>query len=936
MSQVGNIGIFFVVALGIALAACGGGGGADCALECGAHGTCVAAGGSPRCECAPGYLGSRCDTCARGYHAEKETCVPDQTRDGGADAGLPDSGASDAGGSDASTDVGSPADGGFEDSPDAGTAEDGGTGDAGTTDDGGFYDASVGDTGTGDAGLGDLGTSDTGVPGPCLPNPCVGQNRTVCREDGRGGHLCFCAIGFQDNDENGSCLPTCFGAGFVCGDGTICSDASGTAQCVAGTRPPIYISFHWHMHQPIYWPYESIVETERLNRTGYSVYEIHNARTGPYTSWPRDAVDSGRSLPHLGAQVSFSGSLMENLGAMESAGAGFAGWNAPWREAMGWLTSRGNPRLDLVSFGYHHPLMGLVDTADIRMQVQAHREMAGRMFGPRAAKGIFPPECAFSSRMIPALSAEGIEWALVDNIHFDRARPDYPYTPSSNLPPPNGADQLNDQPTAWVQLNGLWAPSRVSAPWGYQPHYVEHTDPSSGAKSRIIAVPAARYEGNEDGRGGFGALQYEAVMSQYEQFNTDPAHPMLVVLHHDGDNYGGGTEGYYHGNFASFVAWVQSKPDRFVATTIQDYLDRFPPDPGDVIHVEDGSWSGADNGDPEFKKWNGDPGADGYSPDRNSWAVITAVKNRVLAAEAARPHTAAGAVIDNTGSDTDKAWHYMLNAETSCYWYWDNSAGGMWDSHPTRAANQAAEHADRVMAGANDTVGPTIYLPQREPYNPGTGSDPSDFVVWTFVYDASGLEDVTLHYRADSDGVRGASNDLYAGGTWTALKMDGKTLSPRTDPLPKYQADEYSAQVTGLSDVLVDYYVSAGDARGNVTKSPIMHVRIGSGGPSGGPWTPKNPNRNDVITITAEKAGQLHWGVNGWTLPAAEYWPAGSVEWSDHKAVESPMSGPGQDGKYSIRIGPFDKAHVVSEVNFVFHFADGSWSSPDQTIPIAP
>ena len=58
------------------------------------------------------------------------------------------------------------------------------------------------------------------------------------------------------------------------------------------------------------------------------------------------------------------------------------------------------------------------------------------------------------------------------------------------------------------------AGSMVSAPWGYQPHWVEHRDPVTGQTSRLIAVPAARYEGNEDARGGFGALQYPDVLGQ--------------------------------------------------------------------------------------------------------------------------------------------------------------------------------------------------------------------------------------------------------------------------------------------------------------------------------------------------------------------------------------------------------------------------------------
>ncbi|MBW1810142.1 MAG: hypothetical protein JRJ87_18235 [Deltaproteobacteria bacterium] len=813
----------------------------------------------------------------------------------------------------------------------------------------------------------------------CDPNPCTDLNRTVCVEQDAGylcqcdpgyqdgnndgtcrpdctsanlncsehAHceiitglaMCTCDSGYQDNDQNGSCEETCLTANLACPDGEICDDRSGSPECVSSVMPPIYITFHWHMHQPIYWPYESIVDTEAAGSMGYSLYSIHSDRTGPYTSWPRDAIDSGRSLAHMGAQVSISGSLIENLNNMAAAGAGFANWTDPWAEAMTWQTAESNPRLDLVNFGYHHPLMGLVDATSIQLQIDTHREVVSRNFNAPTSKGIFPPECAFSERMIPALVAQGIEWVMVDNIHFDRAHSDYPFRPESNLPAPNVADQVNSDQTAWIQLNGLWAPSEVSAPWGYQPHYVEYIDPETGQSSRMIAVPAARYEGNEDARGGFGALQYEAVFSQYEHLNTDPAHPMLIVLHHDGDNYGGGTESYYHSNFQAFVSWVASQPDRFVATTIQDYLDRFPPDINDVIHVEDGSWSGADNGDPEFQKWNGDPGPDGYSPDRNSWAVITAAKNRLLTAESIQPHSSAAAIVDAAGNDTDKAWYYFLNGETSCYWYWDNSMDGIWDSHPTRAANTANSYADQVISSAADTVGPTIYLPQREPYNPGQAGQSSDITIWTYVYDVSGLANVSLHVRVDQDGVRDAANEIYSGGSWQQVTMIGESLPARTSPPPLYKADQYVAQITGLTDKLVDYYISAGDNQANLTKSSLMHVYIGSsGGTPDQLWTPENPTSQDIITIIWNQPANLHWGVdaslNGdWSPPPNEYWPSGSVLWSDGKSIESPLNGPDPEGRYSIQIGPFNQT-TVAEVNFVFHNESGSWSSPDQTIQI--
>ncbi|MBM4389134.1 MAG: hypothetical protein FJ088_15450, partial [Deltaproteobacteria bacterium] len=59
---------------------------------------------------------------------------------------------------------------------------------------------------------------------------------------------------------------------------------------------------------------------------------------------------------------------------------------------------------------------------------------------------------------------------------------------------------------------------------------------------------------------------------------------------------------------------------------------------------------------------------------------------------------------------------------------------------------------------SNEVVPPAIYMPQREPYNPGgyefkTTKEPSDFVVWTYVYDVSGLQNVALRYRVDYDGA---------------------------------------------------------------------------------------------------------------------------------------------------------------------------------------
>ncbi len=686
----------------------------------------------------------------------------------------------------------------------------------------------------------------------------------------------------------------------------------------ARAAEPVQVGFLWHMHQPIYYPGETVTQTDAAGHFSFNITDVHNQRLGPYTGWPRDAIQSGLGLPHLGAQVSFSGSLIQNLNVLESAGVNGGQWNnwdAGYKQAAQWDTSLGNPRLDLVNFGFNHPLMPLLDTRDIRMQIKLQKRIHEQTWGPGVpfSKGIFPPESAFSTRIIPALVAEGIEWSLVDSIHLERATVGYPHTNASNLYAPNKADQINPDIAAsggqWVQLNNVWAPSKVAAPFAYRPHQVQHVDPATGAISRIVAVPAARYEGNEDGRGGFGALQYEQVMEQYRQLNTDPNHPMFVMLHHDGDNYGGGSDGYYHSNFQNMVNWAQANAN-YDVTTVDDYLERFPVAGGDVVHIENGSWAGADNGDPEFKKWLGDPNGSGWSPDRNSWAVLTAAKNRVFTADDIAPATNLDNILAGTGTPTERAWRYLMTAEASDYWYWDGTE--VWDSNVTRGSNLAVAQANQVLtpsALANETTPPSVFIPQRQSFNPGgvewgPGAEPSDFEVWTYAYDVSGLSSVSLKWRVDGDGqnpLSSTQNETYAGGSevgaWNSVAMGSSDTAPPGNILsPTYRALRYGGVVAGPNNALVDYYVEAVDSRGNITRSDIQHVFVGNAvTPPGGSAVVINPDpavAGQPVTITYDPVGgplaaagqvYLHYGFNNWqsvTMPdALMTWNATEEVW---------------------------------------------------------
>ncbi|MCA9302688.1 MAG: hypothetical protein KC996_01050, partial [Phycisphaerales bacterium] len=387
---------------------------------------------------------------------------------------------------------------------------------------------------------------------------------------------------------------------------------------------------------------------------------------------------------------------------------------------------------------------------------------------------------------------------------------------------------------------------------------------------------------------------YDQVLDAYLPDNTDAQHPMFVMLHHDGDNFGGGSEGYYHHNFQNFVNWIANDPD-YEASTVDDYLDRFPVDQNDVIHIEDGSWAGADSGDPEFKKWlGGDVSAGAVSPDINSWAALTQARNHLATIDAFDPvdpnnlgHLTQ--IMSSTGGLKYEAWRMMLVGQASDYWYWDGTE--VWDSNPTRAANAVITmiedaYADTTIA---DVVGPTIFPPQREPYNPGgiefgSTPQPSDFEVWTLVGERAAITSVTLHWRVDNDGenpIASIQNETFAGGpevgAWNSIAMTAADVPTPAGVLPAVRkAKRYGATIAGQSEVLIDYYVEAADNGGNVSKSDIMHVWVGTNSTAGGDAVVVDPDpvqAGQQVMVSYDPSGGpiagassvfIHYGFDNW------------------------------------------------------------------------
>lgn len=737
---------------------------------------------------------------------------------------------------------------------------------------------------------------------------------------------------------------------------------------------PVHTTYLWHMHQPIYWPerstwngraYEHAYETITLGHSQSDESSIFNSddRVHDYQDYPKTALATILDVPDAGAQVSFATSLIQNVSSL--AAAGWNGgryapnWYQPYRDAHAWTTSGGRPRLDLVVVASHHPIAPLVDETVFRRMIQVQKAVMPAAWGdPALSAGFFPAETAFSERMIPALVAEGISWCVVPDVHIARACADYPWVASQdNCDPPNPADQGNPaQGYYYQQTISRGVTTRVPVPYGLRPHRAQHVDPATGAVSSLVVVPAANGMSWNEGYALYGTGEIDAIASR-----DDPAKPMLVLFAHDGDNAWSGGYSYFTENVTQFAHAAAAKG--YEPTTIAEYLADHPVAADDVVRVEDGAWVNADGdfGSPQFVNWNWPLVSasgqfdipNGWAEDERNWAVLVAATNRVLTAEEIAGPPVASRVADPTlpGTTTvERAWHFLLAAHESGYMYYGTSLD--FEIKPTLAANRAVEHADSVIATGPDLTPPTIWLPQRLPWNPGgkgggslwgypggSGAAMSqDFHVWTFVSDASGVDTVRLVFRFDADGVNplaSTENETYAGGpevgAWRSLGMTRRAFpagnvynNPSIDfsVMPAEIADEYWALVAGLADTLVDYYVEAVDAVGNVGRSPIQHVWVGSEGGSGSPvatWQPTNPVAGESLAISYDAvAGALpdgtnpvyiHIGHSGWTNilvpdPAMTY-DAGTGRWTYTYAIPQ----------------------AATSVDFVFTNGAGAWDN---------
>jgi Glycosyl hydrolase family 57 len=706
---------------------------------------------------------------------------------------------------------------------------------------------------------------------------------------------------------------------------------------LAAQNHNVHTSWLWHLHQPIYWPdkragsdhYENAWDTIQAqnasrpepNEALNPVFSLSD-RVHAYQEQPHNTLAAIGNFTNSGAQVNMSGALMENVQSLGAAGQlGYSGtWYGSNQQARTWTTTGGKPRMDLVNFTYHHAMAPLVSDATLLMELQIHQRQMQIFWGtsPAVSRGYFPTENCFSEHMIPILKQIGIAWAVVANNHLARSCPDMPLALGSggeNCDIPNKADQLNPAQGAGnyqrLTIDRGCAPT-AAMPFSYQVHTARYVDPATGTASTLTVVPADQAMGWKDSYSGWDLGLIGPIAAR-----NNTSKPAIVLLAHDGDNAWSGGNSYYNEWVPQFAS--QANASGYEPTTVEQFLQDWPVDPNDVVHVEDGGWVFADSdfGSPSFINWNWPPsyaGSNGKnvvdpslgtSTKGDYWRTTIATENRVRTAQQITGITPRIDQVRDPGSfsgtpnNVELAWHYYLGGLDSGFLYY--GVADQIKRSGVAQSNVIREIDSTVNNGlAQDTTSPTVFLPQRHPWNPGAQNygvqygyqsytpPNTDFWIWTYAYDASGMGDVTLKYR--SNGNSGAPNrdefKTYAGGTdtaaWQSVSMTRRVVPNQLTPVPQYYADYYYAKITGISDSYVDYYVTATDQKGNVSNTPIQHVYVASN-PNGTPTPTPTPTPTATPTATptpaatpvpftldgqADSAGYLEYS-NGMTIYAA-------------------------------------------------------------------
>lgn len=497
--------------------------------------------------------------------------------------------------------------------------------------------------------------------------------------------------------------------------------------------------------------------------------------------------------------------------------------------------------------------------------------------------------------------------------------------------PPNRADLQNSSNIGkWVAIP-MFNEQQVTHnkfPFASIPHWVQYVDPETGEVSKVAGIPVEQASSWEEGYQGSVTA---AVVRTYEADAASLGRTQYFVIAHDGDNSssraGDGGTWANSGNVTYADGDVTGKG-------IDEYLKDHPIPDDDIVHVQDGSWIDTrdSSADPTWYHWHMPMGVwkgqitdfnkaqeTSYDPDQmlghnvslefgynyleRNFALLQAALNYAKTAEQIwlddNPnHWKAATALDyeitypgnqlnpwmmsfpvkgdasnnyaGGANPAELAWYFLLPAMDSGFGYYDENVDDC--VKPTIAFNQSLYFSvPYVDANAGkDRTGPSIWWPQRYPYNPGSANKgksegwstlyaDNEFAIYTYGYDVSDIADIAVIIRvhtgkrADArdktfklyDPVAHASDpdvDPARVGGWQTFPMIHRDLVPDINGVDWQSSKEifqivpakkiggmYYTYPDQFREQLLDYFIEATDSRGNVTRSEIQQVYVGAG-----------------------------------------------------------------------------------------------------------
>uniref|UniRef100_UPI00143B9C54 carbohydrate binding domain-containing protein n=1 Tax=Paenibacillus sp. HB172176 TaxID=2493690 RepID=UPI00143B9C54 len=502
--------------------------------------------------------------------------------------------------------------------------------------------------------------------------------------------------------------------------------------------------------------------------------------------------------------------------------------------------------------------------------------------------------------------------------------------------PPNRADLQNTSNVgSWIS-QPMFNEQQVTHnkfPFASTPHWVQYVDPDTGASSKVVGIPVAQAESWEEGY--LGQVKADALkpfegLTPQKQF-------FVIAHDGDNSSGRAGSEETWRnaGNVTYSDSGVKGQGiDEYLLSNLPASSDVVHVQDGSWIDTRDSSsdptwyhwhlpfgiWksqfsafntanqtqlapkqnlSGIEDGmTVSFEK--------GYHYLERNFALLQAAQNYAETAEQIwlddnpnywQPTTALDNQITYPGNQlnpwmlsypvkgnplnnyagganpAELAWYFLLPAMDSGFGYYDENVDD--GVKPTLSFNQSLFFSKPYVEDnlLKDKTGPSVWWPQRYPYNPGSANVSkaegwtlhhfdNSFAIYSYAHDVSGIASMKVKVRTHEDSQASATDNTYKVydpaalqaqgvpnidaskvGAWTEYEMNVRDLTPdingvawqpsSKEIMEKVPAQEigdlYYTYLSDYRDQLLDYYIESTDTKGNVTRSDIQQVYVGAG-----------------------------------------------------------------------------------------------------------